>query len=610
MMTKMRENMPLIMWILVGAFLATIVFSWGMGGFKNKGQLDGVVGRVGTREILYDQYNRLVQDRVAQERQKDPNKQEQITDAKIKQYRKEVWDDLVRTELMATYQQKWGVVTSDNEVAFAVRNNPPQWIQSNENFQTNGNYDPGKWEEFLKDARSAQVLVAIEKEYRESIGNQKVIDRIIAPVFVSPAETWDEFLATGRKYKAAGVSFAIRNFPVDSNSISAADIEAYYTKNRSSYENPEKRKLSYVVIPVVATRDDSMRVLETATEALNRAKSGEDFAALAQEYSEDPGSAVQGGDLGYFTKGRMVKEFDSTAFALQPGQLSGPVVTRFGVHILKLVDRKAGTEGDSVRASHILVKWKVGNETDERAGQKAKDFADAAKTEGFTKAASRFSLEVKETDWFAKSPAGSVPGFGALMPAMDFTFSDKRGAISHILKTKVRSDDAYAVFQIKDIAPAGVTPLADAQSAIRKVLIKKKQEELALEAAKRFRAKVTDATSFLTVATRESLKVDTTAEQTQRDFTRIFGTDETIGKSLFTLQPGQVSPAMSNAQGACVVVLISKTEPDQAAYQSQVNDLRERLRRQKQNTLYSDWLAYAEKEVKVVDNRYLYYTDY
>jgi parvulin-like peptidyl-prolyl isomerase len=610
MMTKMRENMPLIMWILVGAFLATIVFSWGMGGFKSQGQLDGVVGRVGNREILYDQYNRLVQDRVAQERQKDDQKTPQIDDAKIRQFRKEVWDDLVRSELMANYQQKWGVVTSDNEVAFAVRNNPPQWIQSNENFQSNGNFDPAKWEQFLKDSRSAQVLVAIEKEYRENIGNQKVIDRIIAPVFVSPTEIWDEYVATTRKFKAAGVTFGLRNFPVDSNTITASEIEAYYTKNSNNYENPEKRKLSYVVVPVVATRDDSSRIVETAVEALNRIKAGEEFAALAQEYSEDPGSAAQGGDVGYFTKGRMVKEFDSTAFATQPGQLAGPVVTRFGVHIIKVVDRKAGAEGDSVRASHILIKWKVGNETEERAGQKAKDFADAAKTEGFTKAAAQFSLEVKETDLFAKTPSGSVPGFGALMPIMDFAFASKIGALSHVAKTKMRNDDVYAVFQVKSISPKGVTPLADVSNAIRGILVKKKQEDLALEAAKRFRAKVNDAQSFLTAAARESLKVDTTADQLQRDFTRIFGSDEKIGKMMFDLQPGQVSQAVSNNRGAYVIVLISKTEADQAGYQAQVNDLRERLRRQKQNNVYADWLAQAEKAIKVVDNRYLYYTDY
>ena len=126
MLAKMRENMPLIMWILVGAFLATIVFSWGMGGFKNKSQLDGVVGRVGGKEILYDKYNRIVQDRVAQERQKNPDTE--MADAQIRQIRKQAWDDLVREQVLAVYRDKYGIVTSDEEVAFSVRNNPPSWI--------------------------------------------------------------------------------------------------------------------------------------------------------------------------------------------------------------------------------------------------------------------------------------------------------------------------------------------------------------------------------------------------------------------------------------------------------------------------------------------------
>jgi peptidyl-prolyl cis-trans isomerase D len=609
MMTKMRENMPLIMWILVGAFLATIVFSWGMGGFKNKGALDGVVGKVGGREILYDQYNRLVQDRVAQERQKDSTRT-QITDAQIKQIRKDVWDELVRSDLMETYQQKWGVVTSDDEVAFAVRSSPPNWIRSNQNFLKDGQFDPAKLEDFLRDPRSSQILVAIEKEYRQSIGNQKVIDRIIAPVFVSPEEVWDEYVATGQKFKAMAVAFPLRGFAIDSNSIKADEIQTYYSQNRADYDRPEKRKLAYVTLPIVATRDDSNRVMELAQEALGRAKAGEDFSALATEYSEDEGSAKQGGDLGTFTRGRMVKEFDSTCFATPVGSVVGPILTRFGAHIIKVIDHTNAADGDSVHAAHILIKWKVSPETDERISQKVKDFADAAKSEGMAKAATQFSLEVKETDLFPKSPSGNIPGFGALPPAMDFGFSSKRGSLSHIFRTKVRGEDNYTVFQVRDITAAGVTPLAEVESSIRQTLVKKKQEAAALEAAKRFRSRANDPQGFVTEALRESLKVDTTNDQASRDFCRVWGTDEEIGKDLLKLQPGQVSQPLSNSRGAYVAVLLNKTEPDQAAFQTQQKDILERLRRNKQNNVYTDWLAQAEKDVGVQDNRYLYYTDY
>jgi peptidyl-prolyl cis-trans isomerase D len=608
MMTQMRENMPLIMWILVGAFLATIVFSWGMGGFKNKGQLDGVVGKVGNKEILYDQYNRLVQDRVASDRKQDDKKQ--LTDADIRKIRQDVWDNLVRSDLMAIYQQKWGIVTSDAEVAYAVQNNPPSWLRDNENFQTNGQFDETKYKDFLRDSRSAQILVAIEKDYRSSLGNQKVIDRVISPVFVSPDQVWDEYLATTQKFNAALVSFPLKNYTVDSSSITSSEIQNYYNQHHADFEQPEKRKLAYISIPIVMTREDSNRVIETAQEALQRAKSGEDFASLAKEYSEDEGSAAQGGDLGYFTQGRMVREFDSTAFATDTGKVVGPVLTRFGAHIIKVTDRKKGAEGDSVRASHILLKWKVSTDTDERASQKAKDFTDAVKSDDFAATAKRFGLEVKETDWFPKNTSGNIPGIGTLLPAMDFTFSSKPGAVSHVFRTKSRSEDAYTVFQLKAITAKGLTPLTEVEGQIRGILVRQKEEAAALEAAKSFRAKVTDPQSFQTEAVREGLTVDTTGDHLRRDYVRNMGSDEQLAKEILQLTPGQLSAALSNNRGAYVAVLLDKTQPDTAAFDAKKSEILNRLRQNKQNSVYADWLADAEKQIKVQDNRYLYYTDY
>lgn len=608
MMSKMRENMPLIMWILVGAFLATIVFSWGMGGFETGGALDGVVGRVGSREIIFDQYNRMVQDRLAQMRNNDETLQ--IDDATVRRVRNEVWDELVRNELMKAYQGKWGIVTADEEVAFAVRNNPPNWIRENENFLKDGQFDPAAYEEFLRDPRSAQVLVAIEADYRMSMGNQKVIDRIIAPVFVSPQEAWDEFVATNRKFKAAAVAFPLRDFPVDSGAVTAKEIQDYYAQNRGDFSREERRKVISISVPVTATAQDTARVLELAQEAVTRARAGEDFATLVDEYSEDEGTAQRGGDLGYFTSGRMVKEFDSTAFATPPGELAGPVATRFGVHVIKVVDRKPGAEGDSLRASHILLRWKVGPETEERAAQKAKDFTDAAKSEGFAKAAEQFSLEVAETDWFSKNPTGNIPGFGPHRPAMDFLFTSNRGATSYVYRTTVRGSDAYSVFQVKEVSPAGSTPLAEVESRIRGILVRKKQEALALERAQQFRSRVNTAAEFTAAAAAESLKVDTTGEHAKRDFLRVFGADEQIAKTLLQMDPGEVTAALHNARGAYVAVLLSKTTADSAAFNAQQTEILDRLRRNKQNSVYADWYAQAQKDVKVEDKRYLYYTDY
>lgn len=95
-----------------------------------------------------------------------------------------------------------------------------------------------------------------------------------------------------------------------------------------------------------------------AEEILAKAKAGEDFAKLATENSQDPGSAANGGDLGYFGKGKMVPEFEKAAFDAKAGDIVGPIKTVYGYHIIKVVDKK----GDQVRASHILIKTRDFNE--------------------------------------------------------------------------------------------------------------------------------------------------------------------------------------------------------------------------------------------------------
>ncbi len=609
MLQSMRENMPLVMWTLVLAFVATIVFSWGMGGFQgSQGGLDGVVGKVGDTEIMYDRYNKLVQDRLAQQRQDKPD--QEITDQAIKQVRQQAWDDLVRVELMKGYQKKWGIVTSDDEVAYAVRNNPPEFIRSNENFMTNGRFEPALYQEFLRDPNQTQVLLAIESDYRESIGNQKVIDRVIQSVFVTPQEVWDEFVTTNRKFKAVVATFPLTNFPVDSGSISLSEIEKYYSDHESDYKLKERRKLAYVSIPLVIGAEDSLRVTETVEDVMAMLRQGESFSELAKEYSEDPGSGKNGGDLGWFQRGRMVKEFDSTAFVAEIGQVVGPVMTRFGAHLIRIEARDLNGTQDSVKASHILIKYGIGPDTEARVSQKAKDFADAAGTDGFEAAAQQFSLTVETTALFPYSEAGTIPTVGALKPVMDFAFSSTGDKVSYPYKTRIKGQESYTVFRVADRAPAGVTPLAEVESSIRGLIIRQKQEEMCLQAAQQFRGRLGSAEQLVPAAQAENLKVDTTGLHGVRDFIRTIGQDEAIARQLLALAPGQLSPGLANNRGGYVAAVLEVAEADSTQFAAQKDQLTTNLERTKQNRVYTDWLKLAKQELLVVDNRYLYYTDF
>ncbi|MFZ4777089.1 MAG: peptidylprolyl isomerase [Terrimicrobiaceae bacterium] len=132
----------------------------------------------------------------------------------------------------------------------------------------------------------------------------------------------------------------------DQDKIADADAKKFYDSNTDEFKNPETVKASHILFMV--NKDDSAEVAkqkeDAAKKAAARAKKGEDFSKLAKQLSEEPGAKESGGDLGFFAKDRMVPEFAEVAFSQKPGDISAPVKTQFGWHVIKVTDKKpAGT---------------------------------------------------------------------------------------------------------------------------------------------------------------------------------------------------------------------------------------------------------------------------
>lgn len=130
---------------------------------------------------------------------------------------------------------------------------------------------------------------------------------------------------------------------LDKVNISAGDVQTFYDKNKGKYVEEEQVRARHILIkvPPEVSPTDEAKLKGKADDALKRAKQGEDFAGLATELSDD-GSKENGGDLGFFPRGRMVPAFEEVAFTLQPGQTSDVVRSQFGYHIIKVEDRKTG----------------------------------------------------------------------------------------------------------------------------------------------------------------------------------------------------------------------------------------------------------------------------
>ena len=603
MMKEMRENMPLIMWIIVISFLITIVVSWGAGGFKGSGPKQGVIAEVGSKEILYDVFLKKFQDRLASERAKD--EKAQIGEEEMTKIRGEVWDALMHDALVNYTAKKIGLKTADKEVAWAVRNNPPENVVKSEYFQTDGKFYIAKWNAYLDNPQATQILVQLEEDYRMSLSNRKLIERVVAPIYVSNDEILRDFLDQYGRFSAIIASYPVRNIEVDSSSISEGEIEKYYFDHQEQYWHPELRAVSSVTVSNTATQEDSARILEQAQELIERVRAGEDFAELTKVYSEDPGSASKGGDLGYFSRGRMVKEFEEAAFKTPVGELSAPIETRFGVHIIKVVDHKTKGEEDSVRASHILLSWKASPETEERANEEARDFQERAKKIGVQKAAEEFDLKVVDTDHFAQR-RGVIPGFGNQKAAVDFIFSESIGKVSFPYET----GKGYTVFICRDMIPEGIQSLTEVRSQVLNLLVSDKKLEIAVEKVEALRKEISTADNLVPVALRDGLSIDTVASTLATGFFGPMGSNKFVGRQLYSLDVGQLSPVMKTERGAFMAVLTEKAPFDSTSFESKKSEIGQKLSRTKQNAVYSDWLFSIEKESGLRDNRYLYFSKY
>jgi parvulin-like peptidyl-prolyl isomerase len=165
--------------------------------------------------------------------------------------------------------------------------------------------------------------------------------------------------------------------------VSDEEAKKFYEENKTEFEQPETVKASHILFRV--NKDDSEEVvkqkLKAAQGAEARAKKGEDFSALAKELSEEPGAKESGGDLGFFPKDRMVPEFAEVAFSEKVGEISDPVRTQFGWHVIKVTEKKpAGTlPYDEVKAQ--LITYLKAKKQEEAAQQVLKSLRDSAKIE-------------------------------------------------------------------------------------------------------------------------------------------------------------------------------------------------------------------------------------
>ncbi|MCK4578785.1 MAG: peptidylprolyl isomerase, partial [Candidatus Marinimicrobia bacterium] len=488
-------------------------------------------------------------------------------------------------------------------VYYMLQNYPPQFIQANEPFQTDGQFDPAKYFQALNNP-AGNEWAPVENYLAELLPGEKLNQLVRATAFTSEEEIKAGWLNKSVRATIDYIYVPYSAINTDSLDISDADIKRYYRKEKESFAAPETRVIEYAVWPKTPTANDTAATLETARELAERARAGEDFAQLAIDYSQDPGSGPAGGELGWFGKGQMVPEFEEAAFAAEPGEVVGPVKTQFGYHIIKVSDKKIENDTEQVLASHILLNVEL-------SPQGLSDLRSLANIFSFDAADSSFetALRIHDMSSTRSSPLKIDDRYlpqpvAGLRSAVRFVFqSEEVGAISDVYQ----NDNCYLVARLAEINPAGYRPLEDVTGTIRQRL----RQNMIKEYATALFAGVSDeiqsgewqSAADAIAETRYFTGVTSTLDGS---FTGI-GRSAVLAGIINMLEPGESTGLVELEGGIAKIKLVDRTKPDWSEYDTEREAAHEQLLSRQLQTAWSNYVAGLKENAEIIDNRHRFY---
>ncbi|MBA4155908.1 MAG: SurA N-terminal domain-containing protein [Gemmatimonadetes bacterium] len=598
MMQDLREKTKWIMIVVAVAFVALMVFEWGMdisGG--SAGAETGAVGQVDGRSVTYQAYMEVYQNLYQRAQQQEGG---QLSQEQIRQIEDMAWEQVVNQALLQRELERRGIRVSNAEILQAARFMPHPELAQNELFQTNGQFDLSKYQQFLSSpAANDELLQQLELYYREVLPQAKLMRQVTAGLYVTDAEMWQSYRDRNETTTVNYVTLDVARLVPGEVTITDAEIRSYYNANRETFRRPATARLTVGHLPKGATAADTTASLERAREVRAEIIGGADFTEIARRESADPGSAAQGGDLGRFGRGQMVPAFEQVAFSVPVGEVSEPVQTPFGFHLIQVQERSEG----EVQARHILIPVQRSEEAEDQLYARADSLEQVAERAGVERAARVVGGQVIE-GVVASTADHFVPEVGSVLEAVEWARDEMRegtaaGATSPLFETP----EAFYVARMEAFSPAGEIPLAEATPQIRRQLTLEKKREQARVIGQQMVAEVRGGKPLQQAASERGLQVQSTGPFTRAGLNPALGQANAAVGSAFGVPIGQVSDVVGTTAGLFIIAPTERTEADRAAFEAQKDQQRgmETMRAQQEHI--ARWIQSLRNQAEIVDRR-------
>lgn len=639
MLKSIRDNLKYLKWILwlvvivflLSAFLGfdtgTSIFGNSPGGTS--------AATVGGEEVSLEEFEREYRQTEDQYRQMYG---EQFSPELAKQIRLpiQVLDRLVTQKILIAEAKKLGLQVTDQEMQEAILaeqafKNPEGRFIGEEAYVN------------LLQANGFSVAT-FEQQVRNQLLLEKLNNLLLANAYISEDEVRKAYgeqveRAKIRYVQVAGAGATGGNVEPQ---ITDAELRSYFESRKEQYRLPEQREAAYLLVDVdklreqiqipdqelqawynqnptefsqeeqvrarhVLTMVNDQQTDEAARQKIEAAKKriqgGEDFAKVAAEVSEDPGSKDKGGDLGLFGRNRMVKEFEDAAFGAQPGQLVGPVKSSFGYHLLEVTERQAGGRTPFAQVKEQirtrLAAERVQKLAETKAQQLAKQLADnkpqnAAALQALTQ--NNPGVSFAESGRFGRQEPVSGLGFSPAFTTAAFTL--EKGQVSEALQVP----RGWAILYVKEVHEARVPELKDVEPRVRMALVQQKRQTAAMDRLKAARGA---GKSLDQVAAELGVQVQETPEFGAQGPIQGLGLNPELAKTALSLKPGQMGGPIATQQGAVLFQVTERKGIDPKQFATAREETRSRLRQEKLGMLLASLIERRRRELGVQYDRQL-----
>jgi parvulin-like peptidyl-prolyl isomerase len=612
LMTTMRNRMHIFLWAILILFLLSISIGGLVGGANIIDQLFGrvdpstAIGVVNGQKIPPDEFSRAVSARLEQIRDSGRD----LTDSDFEQARNQIWDDYIRDILIYQTIDELNITASDAEVLYHLQNIPPTFLVSDPAFQTDGQFDQKKYDQAINNPVGnewAQIEQFMKNTYLPNIKLQEMIN---ADAMITEAEVWSSYIKQYVNYTIDGIHVTTNSVQDDVSDPTEDELFEEYTRRINDFKREEMRTLEVAAWEKKPSIEDTNRILSDCSAIIDQLNTGSDFGELANTHTEDPGNQVspdsgRGGNLGWFSRGQMVKPFEDAAFAASVGDIVGPVLSRFGYHIIKVIDQRATDDKEELNASHILLKINMGPNTRDALKRKSTLFSyDASDpTIGFEAAVDSHQVETKTATNITVG-SSALRTFGPFRNAVRFAYENKLDDVSDPLE----NDRYFIVAKLDSILPEGTYSFEEVEGQIKNSI---KQDRL-LEATKVLAKQLLD--QFEQGSTFQEIKdnnnnVDFVSGDTKlltRSFNS-FGRSNFLVGALLKARVGDVIGPINTTRGYGIVKVLDISSIDSSDFEIKRDVIYNNIRNQRQSENYQNWYQDLLDQAEIVDNRKFYF---